>query len=157
MKNYITYLLLNLHTLPLKNIKEEVTKVKIIYPMLQLSGFNIMDLLNVEEEFDTLTGDSSHPIEMDICLKNNGVPIAFLQCKQTGLKSRLRNDHLKTFKAASLNQIPYVIFTDGEYWEFYKYDGLKYSSTRQLNLRFDQTKYKEVVDILGYIRKEKYE
>lgn len=153
MKNITDYLLDNLKKLPLRNIKEEVTLSKIIDPILELAGFETIDLQSVEEELDAQTGDSAHPIEIDRCLKNSGKPIAFVQCKQTGSKCRLKNDHGKTFKAAKLGQTPWVIFTDGEYWEFYKHGRLEYELNKSIDLLYDQAKYQEVVDILQNIKK----
>lgn len=149
-------LLNNLEFLPLQNTKEEVTLSKIIYPIIELSGFELINIQSVEEEFDAQTGDSIHLIEIDICLKQNGVPIAFIQCKQAGSRYRFKGDYTKTFKAAKFKQIPWVIFTDGEVWEFYKLGSLDYENNQSINLRYDQSRYQEIVNILQNINKVTY-
>lgn len=147
-------LLSNLQILPLQGIKEEVTLSKIIDPIIELAGFETINIQSVEEEFNAQTGDSMHLIEIDRCLKNNGGLVAFIQCKQVGSKHRLKDDRKKTFEAAELKNIPWVIFTDGEYWEFYNLASVEYKSNKSIDLRYDQSKYQEVVNILQNIQKE---
>lgn len=151
-----SHLLNNLRTLPLRNNKEEVTLSKVIDPVIELAGFNTIDIESVEEEFDSQTGDSIYPIEIDRCLKDNGDPVVFIQCKQLGSKHRLKNDHKKTFKAAKLGHIPWVIFTDGEVWEFYKLGNLDYENNQSINIRYDQSRCQEIVNILQNIKKVTY-
>lgn len=149
-------LLSNLQILPLQNIKEEVTLSKIIDPIIELAGFETKNIDSVEEEFDSRTGDSIYPIEIDRCLKDNGDPVVFIQCKQLGSKHRLKNDHNKTFKAAKLKHIPWVVFTDGEVWEFYKLGDLDYENNKTITLRYDQSQFQEIVNALQNIKKEIY-
>lgn len=158
MQTYLikSYLVNNLRILPLKRNKEEVTLSKVIDPIIELGGFRTIDPKIVEEEFDALTGDSIYPIEIDRCLKNNGEPLVFIQCKQLGSKHRFKDDYNKTFKAAKLRCIPWVIFTDGEIWEFYKLGSLDFEKNQSINLRYDQSQYLEVVDILQNIKKVTY-
>lgn len=148
------HLLSNLQILSLRNIKEEVTLSKIIDPIIELAGFETLNIDSVEEEFNAFTGSSIFPIEIDRCLKNNGVPLVFIQCKQLGSKHRIKDDCKKTFEAARLINIPWVIFTDGEYWEVYNLASLEYKSNKSINLRYDQSKYQEIVNILQNIQKE---
>lgn len=157
-RGYKKHLILNLRRLPLlEKTKEEVTLAKIVDPILELAGFETINLQSVEEELDAQTGDSCHPIEIDRCLKNNGKPMAFVQCKQIGSRHRLRNDHEKTFKAAKIGQIRWVVFTDGEYWDFHKLGKLNYKLNDSISLRYDQVGYQKVVNILRNLRKETYE
>lgn len=156
MQSFKNQLLNNLQVLPFRNTKEEVTISKIIDPIIELAGFPTIDIESVEEEFDSQTGDSMYPVEIDRCLKNNGHLVAFIQCKQIGSSHRLNSDHKKTFKAAKLRFIPWVIFTDGEIWEFHKLGSLDFEKKHSINLRYDQSKYLEVVDILQNIKKITY-
>lgn len=154
--SFKTHLLNNLRTLPLRNNKEEVTLSKVIDPIIELAGFKTIDIESVEEEFDSQTGDSIYPIEIDRCLKDNGDPMVFIQCKQLGSKHLLKNDHNKTFKAARLKHIPWVVFTDGEIWEFYKLGDLDYENNKIITLRYDQSRYQEIVNMLQNVKKEIY-
>ncbi len=144
-------LLQNLQLLPKQKNKEEVTLAKIIDPIIELSGFDSMNIMSVEEEYDASIG-GLHPIEIDKCLKKDGKPIAFMQSKQIGSSYRFKSDYERTFKAALLQQIPWVIFTDGESWEFHKLNGIQYERITAITLRYDQSQYLVIVTILKNIK-----
>lgn len=156
INSHKSFLLKNLQILPFKTNKEEVTRRKIIDPIVELAGFRDIDIESVEEEFDAQTNNSIYPIEIDLCLKKDGRLLVFIQCKQLGSKHRIKDDYKKTFEAGQLKRIPWVIFTDGEYWEFYELVGLEYKGYKQINLRYDQSKYQEIVTILQNIRQTIY-
>jgi len=108
----------NLSTFYIQGLREAPTITKLIVPLLREAGINNDDINSTEEEFNVQT--SFGAVAIDICIKIKGRPWIFLQAKPIGKAYLFRVDYKKTFEAAFKQRIPYVIFTDGNSWEFYK-------------------------------------
>ncbi len=140
----------NLSTFYIQGLREAPTIAKLIEPLLRESGLNKEDMNSIEEEFIVYTKLGA--VAIDRCLKKNGKPWIFLQAKPVGKAFLFKVDYKKTFEAASKQEVPYVVFTDGNSWEFYSVlrSGLEFHSNIiwQIELVRNPQKFSEIVQFL---------
>ena len=149
-------ILANLKSLPIQGVNEAVTLAKLIDPILREAGFDTEDIKSVEEEFSVEI--DSETVIIDRCLKRRGKTLVFLQAKQVGRKNLFKNDVSKTRRVASKYQVPFIIFTDGVFWELNKMIGLQplidYEKYMQINLSYYPSKYQEIITALKSLSKD---
>ena len=112
----------NLSTFYVQGLREAPTIAKLIEPILREAGSNTDDINSIEEEYVVYT--SFGTVAIDRCLKKEGRPWVFLQAKPIGKACLFKVDYKKTFEAAFKQGVPYIIFTDGNWWEFYEHGNL---------------------------------
>ena len=144
----------------LQGLKEAPTLAKLIDPIIREVGLDTEDIESVHEEYEVKTEVAA--VEIDRCLKKAGKPIIFLQAKPIGRRDLFKVDYIKTFRAASCENVFFCVFTDGVSWEFYILDPTSKVQTPQLLKRveilYDPLKRVEVVQIFKkLIKGDRYE
>lgn len=132
----------NLSTFYIQGLREAPTIAKLIEPILREVGLNTEDINSIEEEF--IVNTNLGAVAVDRCLKSKGRPWIFLQAKPIGKAYLFKVDYKKTFDAAFKQGVPYVIFTDGNWWEFYEQDNL----LRRIDLLHKPQKSSELIIFL---------
>lgn len=116
MKEKLENLAIKIPVLKQKNVLEEPTKMSLVIPFLQILGYDVFNIDEIEPEFVSDFGTKKGE-KVDYAIKKDGQPIILIECKPINENLKIHGSQL--FRYFTVTKAKYGILTNGETYEFY--------------------------------------
>lgn len=102
------------------DLNEENTKMSLILPFLQVQGFNVFDLNELQSEYvSDMRNNGGEKVDYAILLNNT--PVIFIEAKPLGTQLEKYIGQLQRYYTADKG-VKYGVLTDGQYYLFFADD-----------------------------------